>query len=221
MQACKVRAMVSPRGRLLSVNVGRARRFDHGGQPAVSAIRKSPVEGRIAARGVNLDGDDQADRRVHGGPDQAVYAYATEDYRWWQRQLDRRLEPGLFGENLTTERIDVTGALVGERWKIGSTVLAVTGPRVPCSKLAARMEDSSFPRRFAKALRPGTYLRIVSEGELGAGDEIRIVERPDHGLTIGDMFRIYMRDQHEARRLLEVEQIPLGWREWAQRHGET
>ena len=213
--------MALARGSVLSVNVGGVRRFDYRGQPAVSAIWKSPVEGRVAAQGVNLEGDDQADRQAHGGPDKAVYAYASEDYRWWEQEIDRKLEPGQFGENLTTEGIDVTGALVGERWEIGSTMLEVSEPRVPCWRFAVRMEDSAFPRRFTKALRPGSYLRIVSEGDLGSGDEIRVVERPDHGLTIGDVFRIFIRDRGEAGRLLEVEQISLAWRQWAQQHGET
>ena len=213
--------MVLATGKVLSVNVGGSRQFDYRGTPAVSAIWKSPVDGRIAARGVNLEGDEQADRRAHGGPDKAVYAYASEDYRWWEQEIDRKLEPGQFGENLTTEGIDVTGAVVGERWEIGSTVLEVSEPRVPCWRFAVRMDDSGFPRRFAKALRPGSYLRIVSEGELGSGDEIRVVERPDHGLTIGDVFRIFVRDQSEAGRLLEVAQISPAWRQWARQHSDT
>lgn len=208
--------MVVSRGTLLSVNVGGIRQFDYRGRPAMSAIWKSPVTGRVAARGVNLEGDDQADRRAHGGPDKAVYAYAIEDSRWWEKQLGRTLEPGDFGENLTTESIDVTNALVGERWEIGTTALEVSEPRVPCWRLAIRMEDSGFPRRFARAGRPGTYLRIAVEGELGAGDEVRVVERPDHDLSIGQIFRIFMRDQHEAARLLEAPLLSPGWRRWAE-----
>src|SRR6266498_3679663 len=181
--------------RVLSINVGRAREFDYNGRPAKSAIWKSPVAGRIAARGVNLAGDDQADRKAHGGPDKAVYAYAVEDVRWWERELGRTLAHGQFGENLTMEGIAVSDALVGERWKIGSAVLEVSEPRVPCWRLGVRMNDPRFPRRFTEALRPGAYLRIIVEGSLSAGDEIRVVERPNHDLTIRDVFRIYTRDR--------------------------
>jgi MOSC domain-containing protein YiiM len=173
--------------------------------------------GRVAARGVNLEGDDQADRESHGGPDKAVYVYAMEDTRWWSEEIGRSLEYGEFGENLTTEGIDVTNALVGERWEIGSTVLEVSEPRVPCWRLAVRMEDNGFPRRFTKAGRPGAYLRIAVEGTLGKGDEIRIVERPHHDLTIGDVFRIYTRDREEAERLLTVPQLSPSWGRWAER----
>ena len=110
-------------GRLLAVNVGAVRQIELAGQARTTAIWKLPVSGRVAVRGVNLVGDDQADRHAHGGPDKAVYAYAREDYAWWERQLDRTLDPGMFGENLTTERIDLTDALVGERWRVGSAVL--------------------------------------------------------------------------------------------------
>ena len=209
--------MTVDRGKLLSVNVGGIRQFDYHGRPAASAIWKSPVASRVAARGVNLEGDDQADREAHGGPDKAVYAYAIEDTRWWEEELGRSLEHGEFGENLTTEGIDVTNALVGERWEIGSTVLEVSEPRVPCWRLAVRMEDNGFPRQFTKAGRPGTYLRIAVEGTLGSGDEIRVVERPDHDLTIGDIFRIFTRDREEAERLLTAPQLSSSWRQWAER----
>lgn len=208
--------MVLTRGTVLSVNVGGIRDFDHRGQPAKSGIWKSPVEGRVAARGVNLAGDDQADRRVHGGPDKAVYAYANEDARWWGEHLGRALAPGEFGQNLDVDGIDVTGALVGERWEIGSCALEVSEPRIPCWRLAVRMSDDQFPRRFTEAGRPGTYLRIVQEGDLGVGDEVRVVDRPRHDLTIGDFFRIFTIDRGELRRLIDVAQVSPGWKEWAE-----
>ncbi len=207
--------MASTVGKVLAVNVGKPREFKYNGRPARSAIWKSPVVGRIAARGVNLDGDDQADREAHGGPDKAVYAYAVEDLRWWEQQIGRSLAYGEFGQNLTTEGIEVNDALIGERWKIGTTVLEVSEPRVPCWRLAFRMNDKLFPRHFSEALRPGTYLRIVSEGELGAGDEIRVLERPDHDLTVRDVLRIYTRDRDELERLVAVPQLSDGWRGWA------
>ena len=208
------------KGTLLSVNVGGVREFDFNGRPSRSAIWKAPVDRRIAARGVNLEGDDQADRAAHGGPDKAVYAYAIEDVRWWERELGRSLEYGVFGENLTTEGIDVNDALVGERWEIGTVVLEVSEPRVPCWRLGVRMEDKFFPRRFTETARPGTYLRITTEGELGAGDEIRVIERPDHDLTIGDVFRIYTREREHVGRLLSAPHLSPAWRQWAQKRLE-
>ncbi len=209
--------MAVDRGTVLSVNVGGIRQFDYHGRPAVSAIWKSPVAGRVAARGVNLEGDDQADRSAHGGPDKAVYVYASEDTRWWEQELGQALEHGQFGENLTTEGVDVTGALVGERWEIGSAVFEVSEPRVPCWRLAERMEDKLFPRRFIEARRPGTYLRIIVEGEVGAGDEVIVASKPEHDLSIGDIFRIFTRDRAEAGRLLSTPQLSPAWKDWAER----
>jgi len=201
---------------VLSVNVGQAREFVYNGRPAKSAIWKSPVAGRIAARGVNLAGDDQADRKAHGGPDKSVYAYAVEDMRWWEEKLGRALQYGEFGENLTTEGVAVNDALVGERWAIGTAVFEVSEPRIPCWRLGVRMNDQGFVRRFTEAQRPGTYLRIVVEGTVGAGDEIRVIEKPTHNLTIRDIFRIYTRDREEVERLLAVPGISESWRGWAQ-----
>ena len=208
--------MTTTVGKLVSVNLGRAREFEYGGRPARSAIWKSPAVGRIAARGVNLEGDEQADRKAHGGPDKALYAYAVEDLRWWEQEIGRALGCGAFGENLSTEGIEVNAALVGERWAIGSMVIEVSEPRIPCWRLGVRMDDMTFVRRFTEALRPGTYLRIVTEGDVGTGDEIRIVARPDHDLTVRDVFRIYTRDRTEAARLLAVPQMSEPWKRWAE-----
>jgi MOSC domain-containing protein YiiM len=202
-------------GRVLSVNVGGVRQFEYNGRLAKSAIWKSPVVGRVAVRGVNLAGDDQADRKAHGGPDKVVYAYAVEDAQWWRQQIGRSLEYGEFGENLTTEGIEVNAALVGERWQIGTTVLEVSEPRVPCWRLGVRMNDKMFPRRFTDAMRPGAYLRLFQEGSIGTGDEIQVVEKPSHGLTVRDVFRIYTRDHDEVPRLLSVPQMPESWKRWA------
>jgi MOSC domain-containing protein YiiM len=207
--------MATQVGKVLSVNVGGVREFEYGGRIAKSAIWKSAVVGRIAARGVNLAGDDQADRKAHGGPDKAIYAYAFEDTRWWEQEIGRALAYGEFGENLTTQGIDVNDALVGERWQIGTAVVEVSEPRIPCWRLGVRMNDKLFPRRFTEALRPGAYLRIVIEGDVGAGDEIRVVERPNHDLTIRDVFRIYTSDRAEVERLLAVPNISESWRRWA------
>ena len=200
---------------VLSVNVGTPREFEYAGRPARSAIWKSPVAGRVAARGVNLDGDAQADRKAHGGPDKAVYAYAREDARWWEQAIGRALAFGEFGENLTTAEIEVNDALIGERWHIGTAVLEVSEPRIPCWRLGVRMNDAKFPRRFTEAMRPGAYLRIIGEGEVAAGDEIRVVEKPHHDVTVRDVFRIYTREHDQAERLLALARISDSWKRWA------
>jgi MOSC domain-containing protein YiiM len=210
--------MASTRGKILSVNVGLPREFEYNGRSARSAIWKAPVVGRVAARGVNLAGDDQADRRAHGGTDKAVYAYAVEDLGWWAQQIGRPLQYGELGENLTTEGIAVNEALVGERWAIGTSVLEISEPRVPCWRLAVRMNDKFFPRRFTEALRPGAYLRILVEGDVGAGDEIQVIERPDHELTIRDVLRIYAFDRQEVGRLLAIPGMSESWRRWAEQY---
>jgi MOSC domain-containing protein YiiM len=204
-------------GKLLSVNVGSPREIEWLGRREATSIWKSPVDGRVPVRGVNVAGDDQADREVHGGPDKAVYAYAREDLDWWEREIGRELELGNFGENLTVSGMDVTGAVVGERWQVGSTVLEVAQPRIPCWKLGARMEDASFPVHFAAAGRPGAYLRIVEEGEIGAGDEVRIGAKRRHGVTVGDVARIYHHERGRCALLLEAPELAEGWREWALR----
>ena len=158
-------------GRVVSLNVGQPRTIPWRDQTVTSAIWKYPVAGPIALHGVNLDGDDQADRQVHGGPDKAVYAYALEDYRTWQEESGLAVEPGLFGENLTIEGLDVSHAHIGERWQVGSAVLEVSQPRIPCYKLGIRLGDPAFPRRFAAAERPGAYLRIITEGVIAPGDK--------------------------------------------------
>jgi MOSC domain-containing protein YiiM len=179
---------------------------------------KVPVSGRLAARGVNLAGDDQGDRSVHGGPDRAIYAYSWDDYAWWSEQLGRPLAPGTFGDNLTLHGIDVTGAKIGERWRVGTATLQVTAIRVPCYKLAAVMGDNGFVKAFAHALRPGAYLRIIEEGDIGAGDAVSILASPSHDLTIGEMARLYFFDRSNAGKLLAVPELSESWRAWASEH---
>ena len=125
------------------------------GHVVVTSIWKSPVEGRLPVRGVNVEGDDQADRTVHGGPDKAVYSYGAEDTEWWEAELGRPLGPGAFGENLTVRGMPVSGALIGERWRIGTVLLEVAQPRVPCYKLGVRMGDRLFPKKFARRRAAG------------------------------------------------------------------
>ena len=205
-------------GAVVSVNVGRSRRVAWRGQTVTSAIWKSPVRGRVAVGGVNLAGDEQADRSVHGGHDKAVYAYAAGDYRFWQAELGRELAPGSFGENLTADGPDLADAVVGDRWQVGSSLLEVCQPRIPCYKLGIRMDDPDFPRRFAAAGRPGAYLRILVPGEVGAGDPIHLVHRPGHGLTVGTVARAYHADHRLIPTLLDVPELPDRWRDWAAEH---
>jgi MOSC domain-containing protein YiiM len=204
-------------GHVVSVNVGRPRTIPWHDGVVTSGIWKSPVTGRVEVRGVNLSGDDQADRKAHGGPDKAVYAYATRDYAFWQAELGRELEPGTFGENLTIDELDVSGALIGERWQIGSAVFEVSQPRVPCYKLGIRMDDPEFPRHFAAAERPGAYLRIISEGAVAAADSVQVIHRPTHGLTAALVARAYHSDRSLVPRLLQVPELSLSWHHWAEK----
>ena len=204
--------------RLISVNVGRPREISaRRGQPLMSAIFKEPVEGRVRVAGVNLAGDDQADRSVHGGPDRALYAYAAEDLEWWADQLGRPIPAGMMGENLTTADVDVTNAVIGERWRIGSVLLEVTAPRVPCFKLGIKMGDGRFPIRFAAAGRPGAYLRIIEHGELGASDDITVADVPDHDVTVALVAHAFHDDHSLAAKLLTAPALGAGWPDWARR----
>jgi MOSC domain-containing protein YiiM len=202
--------------RLLSVNVGKPEPLGRWrGMVIRSGHVKTPVPGRVGVHGVNLDGDDQADRRVHGGPDKAVYAYAREDSDWWAAELGREVPDGMFGENLTTEGVDCSGAVIGERWRIGTVELEVCQPRMPCFKLGLRFEDPKMLKRFAQASRPGVYLRIVQEGELGAGDAIEIVGRPDHGVTIALVSDAFLLDHSLVPRALAAPELADGLLEMA------
>jgi MOSC domain-containing protein YiiM len=202
--------------RLLSVNVGQPKQVGvRRGRPQMSAIGKAPVTGRVRVEGVNVAGDDQADRRVHGGPDKAVYAYAAEDIAWWAQELGRDdLRPGIFGENLTTEGVDVTDAVIGEHWRIGTVELEVCQPRFPCFKLGLRFGDPVMLKRFALAGRPGAYLRIVTEGELGAGDEVDITHRPSHGITIAQVSRAVLVDDEELEAAAAAPELPASLSRW-------
>jgi MOSC domain-containing protein YiiM len=200
--------------RVTSVNVGRAAPLATPRGPVESAIVKGPVDGRVRFAGVNAAGDDQADRSVHGGVDRSVYAYAAEDYAWWEHELGRSLAPGTFGENLTTSGFDVNEAVVGERWAIGDAELEVSIPRVPCFKLAGRMGDPHFVKAFANARRPGPYLRIARPGSIAAGDAIEVVSRPTHGIRIIDVFAIYLFERPRLHELLAAPELGTAWTEW-------
>jgi MOSC domain-containing protein YiiM len=197
-----------------AVSVGGVRRVPSGSRVVETGIWKSPVQGRVAVRGVNLDGDDQADRTVHGGPDKAVYAYASEDTSWWETQLGRELGPAAFGENLTTSGLDLTTARLGDRWRVGTTLLEVCQTRVPCFKLGLRFGDPTFLKTFAQARRPGAYLRILEEGDVGAGDVIDVVSRPVHDVTTALMTEALLHDRDLLPRLLEAPALPQMFRDW-------
>ena len=192
-----------------SLNVGEPRQVEFNGRAVVTAIWKSPVEGRVPLRGVNLRGDDQADRSAHGGPDKAVYAYAAEETEEWEEELGVPLGPGAFGENLTVRGLPVSGAVIGERWEAGSALLEVAQPRLPCFKLGVRMGDPLFPKRFAAAARPGAYLRVVREGDIGAGDEIQVVSRPDHGVSCALVSRARLREPELLAVALKAPELPV------------
>ncbi|MBV8982238.1 MAG: MOSC domain-containing protein [Acidimicrobiia bacterium] len=172
---------------VVSVNVGRPRTTEWQGRKVRSGIWKTPVDGPVEVAGVNLAGDGQADRRVHGGPDKAVYAYSVEDYEWWAEALGKALPPATFGENLTTTGIDLTASFIGDRWRVGTAVFEVSKPRKPCYKLGMRMDDEEFPSRFEAAGRPGAYLRITEEGAISKGDAIHVDRAAQGARTIGSL----------------------------------
>ena len=206
-------------GRVESANVGEPRPVEVDGHIVWTAIWKSPVEERVGLRGVNLRGDDQADRTVHGGPDKAVYAYAAEDTEWWEAQLGSRLGAGAFGENLTVRGLPVSEAVIGERWTVGSTVLEVAQPRLPCFKLGLRMGDPRFLKRFAAAGRPGAYLRVIHEGDIGSGDRIDVLSRPEHAVTSALVSRALLREPQLLPAALQAPELPSDLRDWM--HGRA
>jgi MOSC domain-containing protein YiiM len=210
-----------PLGHVVSVNTGGVAPLVLPRGVTTSAIVKLPRGGRVGVAGVNLDGDDQADRGAHGGPDRALYAYALEDYAWWEVELNRPLAAGTFGENLTTLGFDPNHALVGERWSVGTALVEVSQPRLPCFKLAARVGIPAFVRTFSDSRRPGTYLRIVSPGAVAAGDRIELHSRPSHEVSVRDVFRIFIDPTADASRLLDVPQLSVAWREWAAQAVDT
>jgi MOSC domain-containing protein YiiM len=205
---------VSPTGIVEAVNVGEPRAVPVNGGTVWTAIWKSPVQGRVPLRGVNLRGDDQADRSVHGGPDKAVYAYAAEETELWEGELGMTLGPGAFGENLTVRGLPVSTAVIGERWSVGSAVLEVSQPRLPCFKLGLRMGDPGFVKRFALAGRPGAYFRVISEGDIGAGDEITVLSRPDHAVTSELVSRAILAEADLLEQALLATELPGELREW-------
>ena len=185
-------------GRLLSVNVAAAPSPTGQKESGLTGFGKAPTDAPVAVRapgpkgtgGSGMIGDTVYDRRHPGGDDQAVYAYAREDLDWWERELGRALPAGVFGENLTTLGLDLTGALVGERWRVGAqAVLEVACPRIPCTVFAERMGVPRWIKRFTERGATGAYLRVVEPGSVRAGDPVEVLSRPEHAVTLGMYFR--------------------------------
>jgi MOSC domain-containing protein YiiM len=195
-------------GRILSVQVGKPQPLaERRGRTMYSAIVKAPVSGRVRVEGINIEGDQQADLSVHGGPDKAVYAYAREDSDWWEEILGVEIPPGMFGENLTLEGIDVTNARIGEHWRAGSAVFEVCQPRLPCSKLGLHFGNLKMVRAFGQASRPGAYLRIIEAGDLAANDEVAVLSRPEHGVTVALVSDAILKDRSLAPRALAAPEL--------------
>ena len=211
--------------KLLSVNVGRPR-LNPWKEINLTGIDKHPVDGPVMvtparAKGlgmVGLAGDRVYDVRNHGGPDQAVYAYAREDLDTWEARLGRPLRNGMFGENLTTEGTDVNGALIGERWRVGSDViLEVSCPRIPCGTFQGWLQQAGWIKQFIRAAEPGSYLRVIESGEIQAGDQIEIVYQPDHDVTSALCFRALTIEPDLLPRLMAADALPRETRELARR----
>ncbi|KAB2974310.1 MOSC domain-containing protein [Streptomyces sp. SS1-1] len=198
--------------KLLSVNLGRAEAVPYTDHPeGVTGIDKRPVEGpvRVTAPGPKgvggsgLAGDAVCSKQHHGGDDQAVYAVAREDLDAWERELGRPLRDGVFGENLTTSGVDVSGALIGERWRVGpDLLLEVTSGRIPCRTFQGHLGERQWVRRFTAQAAPGAYLRVIEPGEIRAGDAIEVVRRPDHEVTVAFQFRAVTTERSLLPRLL-------------------
>ena len=191
--------------RVISVNRGKEADLLIGHRPGRSAIDKRPAAGPVAVSSLGLDGDECADKEHHGGFEQALYAYAREDLDWWTEQLGRELGNGSFGENLTTAGVSVSTALIGEIWRVGTVVVQVTSPRVPCVTFKSWLDEPHWVKRFADAGRPGAYLRVLSAGSIQAGDELSVLSRPDQTVTVAESLLAYYGDRQVMSRLLTVE----------------
>ena len=203
--------------KIVSVNIGRPRLVVWNGQTVSTGIYKAPVEGRVVLRTLNLDGDRQADLTVHGGLTKAAYAYPAEHYDYWRDELPGTELPwGMFGENFTTEGLDESSVRIGDRFRIGAAELTVTEPRMPCYKLGIKFGRMEMLKRFLASGRTGFYFSVEREGEVGAGDEIELLGRDEHNVTVADITRLYARDQGDfelMRRAVAVEALPAKWRE--------
>jgi MOSC domain-containing protein YiiM len=206
--------------KLVSVNVGLPRVVMSVGDPVSTGIFKEPVAGRVMLRTLNLDGDRQADLSVHGGPSKAAYAYPSEHYSYWERELpEMKLPWGMFGENFTTAGLFESELNVGDKFQIGSAVVMVTEPRMPCYKLGIRFARPDIVKRFLASERTGFYFAVLQEGEVGMGDRIQLIERSKRSVTVSDITRLYTREKHNIallRRAIEVEALPDSWKNYFQ-----
>lgn len=202
---------------ILSVNVGRVQ-VAPGSLLGRTGHDKRAVVGRVGAHALGLDGDEVADLEDHGGIDQAVYAFAREDLDRWSAELGRELPPGVFGENLTTTGLDLARAVIGETWRVGEVSFEVSMARVPCRTFQNHLGEPQWVRRFTADCRPGAYLRVLAEGTVGAGDEIEVLDRPEHGVTIEQVLRAMLTDRAQLPGLLAAPQLPAWVLDEARKH---
>lgn len=212
--------------KIVSLNVALPRTIVYKGVSIHTGIFKQPVNGRVMLRRLNLDGDRQADLTVHGGPYKAVYAYPSEHYSFWKKELpDMDLPWGMFGENFTTEAMFEDDLHIGDRFRAGSAELMVRQPRMPCYKLAAKFQRDDMIERFLLSGRSGFYFSVETEGEVGAGDEMELISRSHNGITIAEMNRLYVREKYNRELLskaISTTALPEDWRQYlAQRLERT
>lgn len=204
--------------KLISLNVGLPRVVESNGEPVVTGIFKEPVTGPVMLRTLNLDGDRQADLRVHGGISKAVYGYPVEHYEFWKKELpEMELPYGMFGENFTTEGLLEDALNVGDRFRIGEAELMVTEPRLPCYKLGIKFGRSDILRRFLQSRRTGFYFAVLSEGAVAAGDEFKLLSRDGNDITIADITRLYAFEKNDVdtlKRVVRLEALSESWREY-------
>ena len=202
--------------KIRSLNVGRPRLVVWDGQPVSTGIYKTPAQGRVMLRTLNLDGDRQADLTVHGGASKAAYVYPAEHYGYWRDELPGIDLPwGMFGENFTTEGLDESTVNIGDSFGIGAAEVMVTEPRMPCYKLGIKFGRLDFLKRFLASGRTGFYFSVVREGEVGAGDKIEMIRRDKHHVSVADVTRLYAQgdsDVETMRRAIAVEALPEKWR---------
>jgi MOSC domain-containing protein YiiM len=204
--------------KLISINVGLLRIVTVNGDPVSTGIFKEPVAGRVMLRTLNLDGDRQADLSVHGGPSKAVYVYPAEHYDYWKRELPgMNLSWGMFGENFTSAGLFESDVNIGDRFSVGSAVVVVTEPRMPCYKLGIKFGRADMVKKFLASERTGFYFAVLQEGEVRAGDPFELVEKTDPSVRVSDITRLYTRDMHNLgllRRAVEVEALPESWKSY-------
>ena len=191
------------------------------GSEGRTGIDKRSVTGAIEFKNNGVVGDRVIDTNVHGGYEQAVYAYAREDAQWWEREINEEIPAGRFGENLTTEGIDVNAAIIGEQWKIGSVILEVSQPRIPCRVFAGFWKRATLIKDFTQAGRPGTYLRIIQEGTAQAGDVIEVIFKPDHTISISDLFEAKSGERSKINEIKDVTYLSTEFKEWSQKIAAT